>query len=103
MMYKLIFAPAFAADLQETFAYIETTLAVPQASRTLMQEIDRAISLLKEQPFLYPFCPEPLNALQYRKIVVRQYILIYYVDEAAQTVNLLRCFHGNQNYLHYFR
>jgi len=102
-MNKLIFAPAFQEDLQEAFDYIEQHLTAPHAAHTLMREIDRAIMLLKEQPLLYPLCPEPLDVLGYRKIIVRQYILIYYADTAHQTVYLLRCFHGKQNYLDYFR
>ena len=102
-MYKLRFAPVFADDLQELFSYIALTLREPGAAKRLMKQIDTAILRLAEFPEMYPLCPEPLDVLGYRKLTVENYIIVYAVDHAAGTVNLLRCFYGKQNYLLFFR
>lgn len=101
--YKLVFAPAFAEDLHETFSYIRITLDNPEATKRLMQEIDSAIMRLKDFPEMCPLCGEPLSVLGYRKLIVRSYILIYAVDYGNRTVSMLRCFYGRQNYLRFFR
>lgn len=85
-MYKLIFAPEFVKDLENTFDYISAILKVPNAAKK----------------FMYPLCSEPLDALGYRKIVIENYILIYSVDEKSETVNLLRSFYGKRKYINFF-
>ena len=71
-MYKLIFAPEFVKDLENTFDYISAILTVPNAAKKLMKKIDDSIIKLKEMPYMYPLCSEPLDALGYRKIVIEK-------------------------------
>ena len=101
-MYKLIFAPEFVNDLEETNEYIASTLESPDAAKSIMKEIDDTIMKLKDMPFMFPKCDEPLDVFEYRKIIIKNYILIYYVDESQNIVNLLRCFYGKSNYLDFF-
>ncbi len=100
-MYKLIFAPEFIRDLDDTFSYISCTLTAPGAAKNLMKEIDEAIMNLREMPYMYPVCDEPLDALEYRKLAVKNYI-IYAVDEEKKNVNLLKSFYGRRDYLNFF-
>ncbi len=100
--YKLIFAPEFIRDLNDTFEYISIVLKNESAAKSLMKKIDNAIVLLKDTPLIYPLCAEPLDIMGYRKIIIKNYIVIYWVDEQKQTVNLLRCFYGKQDYLRFF-
>ena len=100
--YKLIFAPEFVKDLDEKFSYISQTLQAENAAKSLMKKIDDSIMNLKTYPEMYPTCNEPLDALGYRKIIVKNYVIIYSVDHSAKSVNLLRCFYGKQDYMKYF-
>ena len=102
MNYKLIFSPEFTKDLNDTFNYISLTLSNEQAAKKLMKEIDTAIMNLKTMPEMYPLSPEPLDILGYRKIVIKNYIIIYSIDKKRGEVDLLRCFYGKQNYLSFF-
>lgn len=102
MTYKLNFAPKFIEDLDEAFGYISGTLFAPSAANALMKEIDNAVTSLKTMPYMYPECPEPLDSLGYRKIIVKNFILVYEIDENAKRVNLLRCFYGKSNYIKFF-
>ncbi|MFT3950938.1 MAG: type II toxin-antitoxin system RelE/ParE family toxin [Oscillospiraceae bacterium] len=101
-MYKLIFAPEFVRDLDSTFEYISCTLTVPGAAKKLMREIDDAIMNLREMPYMYPVCEEPLDVMEYRKLVLKNYIIIYSVDEKKKNVNLPRSFYGRRDYLNFF-
>lgn len=103
MMYNIIFAPQFKRDLEETFEYISNSLASPQAAKRLMSEFDSSIVRTADEPYLYPLCPEPLNTLGLRKIVIKNYIAVYYVNENTKSVNFLRLFYGRQNYLVFFK
>lgn len=102
MMYKIIFSPQFSTDLDNSFKYISETFDSPNAAKNLMKEIDHSITNAAENPMIYPLCPEPLAALGYRKIVVKNYIAVFYINEQNKTVNMLRLFHGRQDYLKYF-
>lgn len=103
MKYMLIFSPEFTKDLDNTFAYISQTLIAPNAAKRLMKEIDGSIMNLKEFPEMYPLCREPLDELGYRKIIIKNYVLIYSVDKTAGAVNLFRCFYGKSDYMKFFR
>lgn len=101
-MYKLVFAPEFARDLDSTFEYISHVLCADKAANELMKEIDDSIMNLKNMPYMYPECNEPLKSLGYRKIVVKNYILIYEVDDEKKNINLLRIFYGRSDYMRFF-
>ena len=100
--YKLIFSPEFAKDLNDTFEYISLILSNEQAAKKLMKDIDSAITNLKAMPEMYPLAGEPLDILGYRKITIKNYVIIYSIDKKRGNVNLLRCFYGKQNYLSFF-
>ena len=101
-MYKLIFAPEFSKDLDNTFEYISNILKANNASKDLMKEIDDSIMNLKNMPYVYPECNEPLKSLGYRKIIVKNYIMIYEVNEKKNNVNLLRLFYAKGDYVRFF-
>ena len=101
-MYKLIFSPEFLKDLDNTFEYISNSLKVPAAAYNLMKEIDDAIINLKYMPYMHPECDEPLKSLRYRKIIIKNYIMIYSVDDKKGNVNLLRIFYGKSDYMKFF-
>ncbi len=48
---------------------------------------------------MFGFCDDPhLRDLKYHKAVIKNYIMVYAVNEAEKTVNILRFFHGRQDY-----
>lgn len=102
-MYRLVFAPEFVRDLDSTFEYIFHALYAEKAAKELMKEIDDSIMSLKDMPYMYPECGEPLKSLGYRKIIVGNYVLIYEVDNEKKNVNLLRLFYGRSDYMNFFK
>lgn len=102
MNYKLIFAPAFENDIDRTFEYISKNLNAPKAAKRLMADINRSISFAEGNPYMYPLCSGHLSLLGFRKIVIKNYVVIYFIDEDEKTVNFLNLFYGRQNYVEFF-
>lgn len=103
MNYKLVFAPSFENDIDKTFEYISKSLDAPKAAKKLMADINRSISFAAENPYMYPLCFGRLSLLGYRKIVIKNYIAVYFIDENEKTVNFLNLFYGRQNYADFFK
>ena len=102
MNYKLIFAPSFENDIERAFEYISEKLEAPKAAKKLMADINRKISFAEDDPYMYPLCFGQFPFLKYRKIVVKNYIVVYFINEDEKTVNFLNLFYGGQNYVDFF-
>mgnify|MGYP003400320478 FL=1 len=51
-----------------------------------------------------PVCSdEVLKEMNYRRLIVQNYIIIYSVNEKSQAVNILRLFYGKSDYLKYLK
>ena len=86
-------------DLDKITDYLGFELSNPKAALALLDEIDRVSATLTDSPELFPLSSDSrLAELGYRKAIVRAYILVYEIDHAAQTVRVLRFFHGSEDY-----
>ncbi len=99
MAYKLIRTDAFQRDLDAVIAYIAFSLDNKPAAVSLLEEIEKCYEGLEHMPLMYEACHDSyLKKLGYRKACIRNYILVYKVEEEAKTVHLMRLFHGRQDY-----
>lgn len=99
MAYKITETELSLQDLDNIVAYIALTLANPSAAAVFVDEVEECYSNLEKLPLMYGFCGDPrLRALGYHKAVIKNYVMIYKVDKAERTVNILRFFHGRQDY-----
>lgn len=54
---------------------------------------------MEKMPLMYGFCIDPrLRALGYHKAIIKNYVMVYKVDESAKVVTILRFFYGRQDY-----
>lgn len=99
MAYKIIETQRAAQDLEHILRYLATTLANPTAASALADAIEECYSSLEAMPLLYPLCRDArLRRLGYRKAGIKNYIMVYKVQEASRSVQILRFFHGRQDY-----
>ena len=99
MAYKLFTTDAFQADLEAAVRYIALSLENRIAAASLLDAVEKSYDAIKYMPLMYEACQDPhLKELGYRKVAVRNYIMVYRVDEKAQTVYMMRLFHGRQDY-----
>ena len=99
MAYEIFETELSLQDLDSILSYIALTLNNPSAASSFADELERCYSCLKEMPLMFERCHDPrLQVLGYRKAVIKNYVMVYKVDDAKRTVNILRFFYGRQNY-----
>ncbi len=99
MAYKLIKTDSFQRDLDAVIGYIALSLENRIAAASLLDAVEKSYDGIERMPLMYEACHDPhLKELGYRKAAIRNYIMIYRVDEGAKTVYILRMFHGRQDY-----
>ena len=103
MKYKLKFSKEAGNDLDGLFEYISLTLYAPQAAKELLAEIEKRVRNLTNHPFMCPLCMEsPMRELGYRKLIIKNYVVVYGISEQEKVVNIVRIFYGRQDYARFF-
>ena len=99
-MYKLLVTELAHQDLGNIVSYIAVKLANSKAAGEFLDEVDKCYSFFKNSPMMYEKCQDKrLEKEGYRKALIKNYVLIYKIDEKSQTVNVMRFFHGEQDYI----
>ena len=99
MAYKIHETVSAQMDLDNIIQYLVYSLENPVAAKALLNEVESCYNDLERLPMMYEACHSPhLKAKGFRKAVIRKYIMVYAVNEATKTVEILRFFHGSQDY-----
>ncbi len=99
MGYKVVQTDLFQGDLDDVIRYIALALDNRSAAAALLDAMDRCFDELGRTPLMYEACRDPhLRTLGYRRAVIRNYIVVYKVDDAVRQVTVLRLFHSRQDY-----
>ena len=103
MTYKMEYLPSALRDLTEIADYIGVKLNNHEAADRLSENIVSKIDKLAEMPYRYPiyyplaaFPVKPLK-MEYRKMVVKKYLVFYWVDEEKHLVTIARVIYGGRN------
>ena len=102
-LYKIIFTNDAISEMENCFDYISKELYVTNTANNLMLAIDKSIDNLKYLPRMHSVIKkyDELN-LEYRKIVIKQYCIIYTINENDKTVYIIHFYHSKQDYLNLF-
>lgn len=99
-MYRLKVSELAHQDLDKIVSYIAVQLANPRAAGDFLDEVDQCYGYLKSNPMMYAKCQDKrLEKEGYRKVMIKNYLLVYRIDEDCQVVNILRFFYGAQDYV----
>lgn len=99
-MYRLVVSELAHSDLDNIVSYIAIQLANPLAATTFLDEVEKCYGCLKSNPFIYERCHDAFMEKEaYRKATIKNYVLVYKVDEAARVVIIHRFFYGAQDYI----
>lgn len=99
MKYKLIFADSFNSDLEESLEYIANTLDNKRAAFNLLKTVKEKIVALQDFPEMYRFCDdERLRQKEIRKMLVKNYLVLYTVDYKNKAINVLRFAYAKSDY-----
>ncbi len=99
-MYKLIVTELAHHDLDKIVSYITVELVNPMAATDFLDEVDKCYGFLKSNPWMYEKCQNKrLEKEGYRRAPIKNYLLVYKIDEESKKVNILRFFYGAQDYI----
>ena len=98
-MYKLEYLPVARQDMVEIVRYISQELQNPTAADQLAVELIEAGDCILRFPYANPsYTPiRPLKH-EYRKLLVQNYFIFYWVDEAKQLVTVARVVYAKRDY-----
>jgi len=98
-MFKLIITELAHEDLRSIVKYITITLNAHMAADNFIDEVHRCYTRLKNNPYMYALCnDERLAQMGYRKATIKNYLLVYSVDEVNNSINVNRFFYGAEDY-----
>lgn len=60
-------------------------------------KIYHALQMIESQPYLHSVFLK-INDMEYRRIIIYGYVIVYDVDEVTQTIFVDRIFHHSENY-----
>ena len=93
--FSVLIYPAAQRDFIEINEYF--TGALKDSTNNLFQKVKESISLLEENPYIFPLVKDPfLNSLGYRMVPIENYLLFYVIKE--ETVQLHRFLYGKRDY-----
>ena len=99
-MYKIAYLPLALHDLLSIVKYIKEKLHNPQAAEDLAEEIVAKIENLKDFPYANRvYLPLKELKQEYRRMVVKNYLIFYWVDEENKTVTVARVIYSRRDYL----
>lgn len=98
MKYKIEWLSTALEDLKETVSYISNELKNPTAAEDLAKEVVAQIESLSEFPYSAPHY-EPIKPLkhEYRKLLVKNYFVFYWVDDKKKTVEIARIIYARRD------
>ncbi|MCK5686401.1 type II toxin-antitoxin system RelE/ParE family toxin [bacterium] len=97
--YELKITTKASEDLNEIYSYIAGEISNEIAALNLMDEIEKNILRLKEFPFSCSYVEDIiLKDKGYRKLIVKNYITFYIVNDKDKKVVIMRVLYGRQNY-----
>ena len=99
-MYRLFVSGLAHSDLDDIVSHIALQLASPIAAANFLDEVEKCYGYLKSNPLMYERCHDAfLEKEGYRKATIKNYVLIYKIDEADRVVIIHRFFYGAQDYV----
>ena len=99
-MYRLDVSDHAEQDLDRIIAYIAEKLAAPIAASDFADAVYDCYDNLENNPYIYERCRDAkLKKEGYRRAVIKNYVLVYTVNEETKTVVVHRFFYGRQDYI----
>ena len=98
-MYSLQYLPVARRDMLEIVRYISMDLQNPNAADRLAMNLIEAAEGVCVFPYAAP-AYQPIRPLkhEYRKLVVQNYRMLYWVDEEKKLVTVARVVYAKRNY-----
>lgn len=98
--YKIVFTNDCIREMDYIYNYISSKLYAEKSSKELMKNVQEAIENLKNMPRIHMVIKKYNEVeLEYRRIVIGNYIIIYTISEKENTIYIVHMYYGGSNYL----
>ena len=98
--YNYQFTDLALADLENVLSYISNTLMNKKAARDLLALLDNTIERICDFPYSYPYCSYYfIEDSVIRHATIKNYVLVYRVNEETSTIEILRFKYSKQSNL----
>lgn len=82
------------------YKYISNTLKEKRIAQKILNEIENNILILKYIPYAFSIVDFNFKRkYEYRKLLIRNYLVIYRIDEKNKYVYIVKIIHIRKNYL----
>ena len=100
MDFQVKYSEQAAQDLSDIIEYISGILCNPGAAERFYDEVNKKRQNISKNPFMYPLSrDEKLNIEGYHVVVIMNYLLFYFIDEADMVVYIVRIVYGKQDFI----
>jgi len=98
-MYQLTFLPIARQDMTDIVRYISHELSNLTAANALADEMIEAAEGLCDFPYINAIhqTMKPLKH-EYRKLLVKNYIMFYWIDEMEKMITIVRVMYAHRDY-----
>lgn len=98
--YKVDVTEPAEYDLRDIVRYISAQFLAPMTAAKILDDVWKALAGLMEMPQKYPpVTDERLALAGYRKLLLRNYIAFFTIDENAKVVNVERILYARRDWL----
>jgi plasmid stabilization system protein ParE len=99
-MYSIEISEPAENDLRDIILYISSQLSAPMTVMTMVDTIEEALLGLSEMPQKSPAVRDDrLVSMGYRKLLIKNYVVFFTIDEQSQVVNLERILYARRDWL----
>ncbi|NLA25844.1 MAG: type II toxin-antitoxin system RelE/ParE family toxin [Firmicutes bacterium] len=96
--YRIDISEPAENDLREIVRYISAQLSAPMTAMEMLEAMEQTIVSLEEMPHrASAVADERLASIGYRKLIVKNYIIFFSIDEKAK-VDVERILYGRRNW-----
>ena len=92
--YSIAISEPAENDLRDIVRYISTQFNAPMTALKMLDLVVAAINSLENMPRRCPLVPdERLARMGYRKMIIKNYIVFFTIDESSKVVDVERIIH----------
>lgn len=98
--YNVMITPIAKREMNRIYEYISEDLELETATQKLMLRIEEVINILKYAPQIYAKIEKHYSLeMEYRRIVIKNYVILYTINEDIKRVYIAHMYYKKRNYL----
>ena len=98
--YKVIITPTAYKEINKIYDYLLNELYADEAAKNLMNKFEEEVLKLKYNPKIFVKITK-FDELErvYRRMVIKNYVILYTIDENNKTVFISHIYYGGMDYM----